>query len=128
MRLARKIWWVVRAFGELAFYDIVSGVWGFRGVEWLVRKPRSERVRAEYEAEVCDAVLWATIFYCRQVQCLQRSVVMGRLLRGCCGANAEVVIGYRAVPFVSHAWLEIHGRVVGDSSAYPAKMHVLARI
>jgi hypothetical protein len=38
---------------------------------------------------------------------------------------ARLVIGYRPVPFFSHAWVEVNGRVVNDSPAYRERLQVL---
>jgi hypothetical protein len=53
-------------------------------------------------------------------------VVAVRLLRHY-GIEAQVVIGCRAAPFASHAWVEVNGRVVNDSSGYQQKLRVLER-
>jgi transglutaminase superfamily protein len=47
-----------------------------------------------------------------------------RLLRAR-GVVARLLIGYRPVPFLSHAWVEVEGRVVNDSPAYRKRLHVL---
>jgi hypothetical protein len=44
------------------------------------------------------------------------------------GIPAEVVIGYRAAPFFSHAWVEVAGRVVNDSPIYQMRLQVLERL
>jgi len=38
------------------------------------------------------------------------------------------VIGYRAAPFFSHAWVEVAGRVVNDSPIYQMRLQVLERL
>ena len=90
-------------------------------------RPARERgvIPAAVES-VCEAVGCVSSFYWKPLLCLQRSIVTVRLLRAN-GVRADVVIGYRARPFLSHAWVEVGGRVVNDSSAYQAKLEVLDR-
>jgi len=42
--------------------------------------------------------------------------------------NAHLVIGYRARPFFSHAWVEVDGRVANDSAGYQHNLTVLERV
>jgi hypothetical protein len=44
------------------------------------------------------------------------------------GIPAEVVIGYSAQPFFSHAWVEVAGRVANDSPTYQMRLQVLERL
>jgi hypothetical protein len=69
----------------------------------------------------------AQSLYWKRALCLQRSVATTRLLRQH-GIRAELVIGYRADPFMSHAWVEIDGQVVNDSPAYQQRLRVLERL
>ena len=66
-------------------------------------------------------------FYWKPVKCLQRSVVTARALRAY-GIDADVVIGYRLAPFLSHAWVEVGGRIVNDSPVFQHRLQVLERI
>jgi transglutaminase-like putative cysteine protease len=68
-----------------------------------------------------------TPFYWKPVRCLQRSIVTARLLRAY-GIPAEVVIGYRAVPFLSHTWVEVAGRATNGSRGYAKRLQVLERL
>lgn len=119
-RLALHAWW------ELLRHDLVQTALGFRQ---LCRQVTRQRVAPQpYQSDtvelVCDAVSLATCFYWKPVHCLQRSAAAARLLRKS-GIDARLVIGYRPSPFVSHAWVEVNGRVVNDSPAYKERMHVL---
>jgi hypothetical protein len=116
-------WRVVRAWLLLAGFDVLNAVSGFQSVTgWLARVPVSTRAAsANDEAAVCDAVLLASCLYWKPVLCLQRSICIAALLRRC-GLPARLVIGYRPVPFLSHAWVEINGRVVGDSAVYQKRL------
>jgi hypothetical protein len=64
--------------------------------------------------QLCVAVTRACIWYPKRAVCLQRSAVTTCLLRNY-GIPAKLVIGVRPVPFVAHAWVEVHGAVVNDS-------------
>ena len=66
----------------------------------------------------------ASCLYWKPVRCLQRSLCTARLLR-IHGVAAQLVIGYRAMPFLSHAWVESDGRVVNDSPVYRQRLRVL---
>jgi hypothetical protein len=77
-------------------------------------------------APVCHAVDCMSSFYWKPLRCLQRSVVTARMLRAY-GIQADVVIGHRAKPFLSHAWVEVGGRVVNDSPAYRNRLQILDR-
>jgi hypothetical protein len=111
---------------ELARYDVVDRVFGFGRIQQQLART-SGRVllaSAERERTVCEAVLLATCLYWKPVLCLQRSVCVVRLLRAH-GVGARLVIGYRPVPFFSHAWAEVDGRVVNDSPVYRKRLRVL---
>src|SRR5689334_3694284 len=106
----------LRALWELVRYDALSMLSGYPGVRRRMRPaPGSARPRAAVQ-DVCDAVACMTSFYWKPLLCLQRSIVTAQLLRAK-GIQADVVIGYRAYPFFSHAWVEVGGHVVNDSSA-----------
>ncbi|MGA2725778.1 MAG: lasso peptide biosynthesis B2 protein [Bryobacteraceae bacterium] len=118
----------VRAMWELCRYDLVAATSGFRGVyrrlQGLACGRRSSH--SGLEMVVPRTVTAVSSFYWKRVPCLQRSVVTARLLRQY-GVEAQVVIGCRAAPFASHAWVEVNGRVVNDSSGYQQKLRVLER-
>jgi hypothetical protein len=120
---------VLRALYELARYDVIHGTCGFgRLCAGLARQlPAARAARAgdaNRERAVCDAVLLATCLYWKPVLCLQRSLCATRLLRFH-GVHARLIIGYRAAPFFSHAWVEVDSRVVNDSMAYRKRLRIL---
>ena len=122
-------WLITRSLWELCRYDLTIHLFGFRQV---VRRGSSVRgITASrdpnLESRICGAMQWALSLYWKRALCLQRSVATARLLRGC-GLDASVVIGCRSEPFVSHAWVEIDGRVVNDSPGYQRLLCVLERI
>jgi len=123
-----RILLAVRAVRELCRYDLVAATSGFRGVyrklQGLACGSRSSH--SGLEIAVPQTVAAVSSFYWKPVPCLQRSVVTARLLRQY-GVAAQVVIGCRTAPFASHAWVEVNGRVVNDSSGYQQKLRVLER-
>lgn len=78
-----------------------------------------------------EQIVWAVdeacVWYVKRAPCLQRSAVAARLLRRH-GVPAELVIGYRALPFESHAWVEVDGRVVNDRPQYQKFFTVIDRL
>lgn len=123
-----RILLAARAMWELYRYDLVAATSGFRGVhrklQGLACGSRSSL--CDLEIVIPGTVAAVSSFYWKPVPCLQRSVVTARLLRHH-GIEAQVVIGCRAAPFASHAWVEVNGRVVNDSSGYQQKLRVLER-
>jgi hypothetical protein len=112
-----RILLAVRAMWELCRYDLVAAASGFRGVhrklQGLACGGRSSH--PGLEIVIPRTVTAVSSFYWKPVLCLQRSVVAARLF------------GCRAAPFASHAWVEVNGRVVNDSSGYQQKLRVLER-
>jgi hypothetical protein len=126
MKSAKHLWLVLRAFYEIARYEVVLRL---RGSGCILRQLRHQRVSQkpcdeQLQRAICDAVLLATCFYWKPVLCLQRSVSTVRLLRKY-GIGARLVIGYRPSPFFSHAWVEVNGRVVYGSAAYQQRLQTL---
>jgi hypothetical protein len=71
--------------------------------------------RATTIENICRAVDSASIWYWKEVRCLQRSATTCCLLRRY-GIPAEMVIGTRQLPFQAHAWVEVEGQIVNDRS------------
>lgn len=93
----------------------------------LYGKVRSCPVRAartpNATARVCRAIDLACIWYFKEVQCLQRSVVTACLLRNY-GIPAHLVIGVRHTPFKAHAWVEVEAEVINDKP-YVTQLYVV---
>lgn len=108
-------WLTWQAWFELALFDIV-GVRGLSAQKRLV-EATSTRVVASPSADAItaavDAMQKASRRYLRRPQCLQRSVVVTRLLRKQ-GVEADLVIGCHLAPLRGHAWVEVAGDVVSD--------------
>ncbi len=117
---------VIRAFWEFLRYDLVAAVSGFRGVHRQLGEVSMLRSPAVTPEAITEAVDAAASLYWKRARCLQRSIVTARMLRAN-GFGAELVIGYRMAPFMGHAWVELDGRVLNGSSAYPQKLQILHR-
>ena len=115
-----------RALWELARYDLLYRLFGFKRMhkKLAAQRPRNGASTQHKGERVVDAVALACCFYFKPVLCMQRSAVATRLLRKA-GVDAKFVIGYRSSPFLSHAWVEVNGRVVNDSQAYKERLNIL---
>ena len=118
----------VRAWIALAAFDIAR-LAGFRAIHDRVRgcSVRPRRTPACSVDEIVWAVDEACVWYVKGAACFQRSVVATRLLRRH-GHAASLVIAYRPIPFESHAWVEVDGRVVNDLPQYQRAFTVLDRL
>jgi hypothetical protein len=118
-----------RVLWELIRYDLLLACRGLQGVRPRQnrRAPAAGAGEAEMESAVVEAVRSVAPFYWKPIRCLERSIVTARLMRQH-GVLAEVVIGYRAAPFFSHAWVEVAGRVANDSPMYQRRLQVLERL
>ncbi len=126
MKRAGYVWLVFRALCELVRFEAIMRLRGFGCIQRQLSRQATANPPAGHEREraVCDAVLLATCLYWKPVLCLQRSVCAVRLLRKN-GVAARMVIGYRPVPFFSHAWVEVDGRVVNSSDVYQQRLKLL---
>jgi hypothetical protein len=116
------------AWVGLAAFDLAL-VAGFARAHERVRAcgvhpRRRDKFRVEH---IVWAVDEACVWYVKRAPCLQRSAVAACLLRRH-GVPAELVIGYRALPFESHAWVEVDGQVVNDRPQYQKVFAVLERL
>ena len=125
----RLAWLTARAWCALLNFDLLS-LTGFAHLHSRVRRS-AQRARVSSRQPSIEDVIWsvdeACVWYVKRAMCLQRSVVATRLLRRY-GHCAELVIGYRPLPFESHAWVEIDGRVVNDRQQYRNIFSVLERL
>jgi hypothetical protein len=117
----------IEAWAGLALFD-ASRLAGFAGIHRYIRRVRRrDRGRVASPQSLVWAVDEACVWYFKRTFCLQRSVVATWMLRRH-GFAASLVIGYRAVPFESHAWVELDGLVVNDRPQYQKYFHVLERL
>jgi Transglutaminase-like superfamily len=106
---------VCRAYLLLIRMDVYLTRRNFSALyEWVHRVPLRKGPPSGGSAEaVCRAVDIATVWYRKQVLCLERSAATACLLRRY-GVAAQLVIGAQPMPFRAHAWVEVDGRVIGD--------------
>ena len=109
---------VVRAWCELARFDLFRAL--STGSTLRLRRvaPRGRKAAdAERTSAVCNAVATAACLYWKPVVCRQRLVSAAPLLRAR-GVAARLVIGCRAAPLLSHAWVQVDDRLVNESTIY----------
>jgi Transglutaminase-like superfamily len=105
-------WLTLQALVDLIHTDIV---WcrGFRALHTLVRETHvsASHQASDYVNAVTAAVDTACAIYTKHTHCLQRSVVVTRLLRRG-GVAAQLMIGCHVPVDKGHAWVEVAGQVV----------------
>jgi hypothetical protein len=108
---------ILQAYSKLIHFDLYLSRGNFAALYNKVRRYPIAKKSPALEAvdEICYAVDIACIWYWKEVLCLQRSAATTCLLKRH-GAAAQMVIGAQHVPFKSHAWVEVDGRVVNDKS------------
>jgi hypothetical protein len=119
---------VAQAWIALAAFDGLKTI-GFARIHDRVSncRVRQQTRRLTTAEEVVWAVDEACVWYVKGTACLQRSAVATWLLRRR-GFAAALVIGYRPIPFESHAWVELDGTVVNDLPQYARAFTVLERL
>ncbi|MGH9722472.1 MAG: lasso peptide biosynthesis B2 protein [Bryobacteraceae bacterium] len=102
-----------RAWIYLVIYDVITKTGGFKAVQRFVERHRTRERAASQEAcdAACRAVDEACIWYFHRALCLQRAFVTTCLLRKA-GIPAELVIGAKAVPCMSHAWVDLNRQLI----------------
>jgi len=119
---------LVRSWLLLLYFDLVMRYRGFPRVHELVHgeQVRSGTKQQTSDAELSHTVDLACVLYFKPVLCLQRSAALTVLLRRS-GWKAEMVIGAQLLPFLSHAWVEVGGRIVNDKPYLNEIFQVLER-
>lgn len=115
----------LKAYWNLVFFDLYLARGDFADLYRRVRNcPINTKMRSADAVElICSAVNMASIWYWKEVLCLQRSAATACLLREH-GIPAQLVIGAQQVPFKAHAWVEVDGQVVNDKP-YVAEMYAV---
>jgi hypothetical protein len=115
-------WLLLLYFGWLMRFG------GFARVHAVVlqQKVRSRPETHEGDSDLAHAVDLACVFYFERVLCLQRSAALTVLLRRK-GSAAAMIIGAQLLPFLSHAWVEVEGRVINDKPYIGEILQVLDR-
>jgi hypothetical protein len=104
------------AFVELVMFQVIRWVGRFPARYHTIKNwPVEPRPMVESEdiERICSAVDEAATWYPKESLCLQRSSVTACLLRQH-GVPAEMKIGIHKLPFASHAWVEVAGKVIND--------------
>jgi hypothetical protein len=106
---------VLRAYWKLMVFDWYLGRGNFAVLYQKVRNSRLGRRPdvPEVTEKVCAAVDMASIWYRKEVLCLQRAAATACLLKQY-GVPARMMIGAQQMPFRAHAWVEVEGQVVND--------------
>jgi len=105
----------VRAYATLILFDLYLVRGNFKALYERVRRCPVRNCPMDPNAceAVCAAIDMACIWYRKEVLCLQRSAATTCLLRQY-GVAAGLAMGSQQLPFKSHAWVEVDGRVVND--------------
>lgn len=119
---------VLEAYWTLIFFDLRLARGNFAELHHKVRNVPLGKLPAVPGTveKICSAVDMACIWYWKEVLCLQRSAAAACLLKKH-GVPAQMVIGARQMPFRSHAWVEVAGRVVNDKPYIPEVYAVIER-
>jgi hypothetical protein len=104
-----------RAYILLIRIDLYLSRGDFAAMYERVRRVRLSKPAESREATeaICRAIDIASVWYWKQVPCLQRSAAATCLLRRH-GIAAQLVIGAQCMPFRAHAWVEVEGKIVND--------------
>jgi hypothetical protein len=119
---------VLESWLLLFYFDCVMRLHDFKQLYRIVREQKVSPPGAvdDTSERLCHAVDVACVLYFKRVLCLQRSAATVVLLRRY-GRQAEMVLGVQLLPFLSHAWVEINGRVVNDKPYMGEIFRVLER-
>jgi Transglutaminase-like superfamily len=119
---------VIESWFLLLYFDCIMHLSDFKRLHRIVREQNvsPDPKTKETCEQLCHAVDWACVFYFRRVLCLQRSAATAVLLRRH-GTRAQMVLGVQMLPFLSHAWVEVEGRIVNDKPYMSEIFQVLER-
>jgi len=119
---------VIESWLLLLYFDCIMHLSDFKRLHRIVREQsvNPDSKTEEICEQLCHAVDWACVFYFRRVLCLQRSAVTAVLLRRH-GWRAQMVLGIQMLPLLSHAWVEVEGRIVNDKPYMSEIFQVLER-
>ena len=126
-RVTRLAVLTAQAWLGLLAFDVARPAGFARVCAWLRRRRLSARPSGAAAEDIVWAIDEACVWYVKRAACLQRSAVATWLLRHH-GIGAQLVIGCRPLPFESHAWVEVDGRVINDLPQYQRTFIVLNRL
>jgi hypothetical protein len=106
---------MIRAYAKLVLFDLYLLRGNFQALHEKVKcfSTAEECPNPDVVEHICSAVDMACIWYWKEVLCLQRSAAATCLLKQF-GVPAQMVIGVQQLPFKSHAWVEVDGKVATD--------------
>lgn len=107
----------VISFLLFSAYDVALKLLGFERLFRIIARSHFRKRKWPDPAliqRVCAGIERARIWYPKQTMCMQHSVVTKCLLEHY-GIPARLTFAARKMPFKSHAWVEVHGRVVNDT-------------
>jgi transglutaminase superfamily protein len=116
-------WLVCQSYCALLRFDMYLIRNDFGALHRSVRNAVTAPFRGLAANSICRAVDLASVFYFKEVLCLQRSAAATVLLRKY-GIRAELVVGVQHWPFRAHAWVEVDGQVVNDKP-YTSEMYAV---
>lgn len=102
----------------------------FFGLTEYIKKLRKNHKKNPRHIELKNIVAsldQACFYYFKHVRCLQWSTALTLILIEE-GWNASLVIGVQNYAFLSHAWVEIDGNVIGDNLNLPNELSVILKI
>ena len=116
---------VLRAYWNLLSFDLRIATGNFAALYRKVREyPIAKRAPSfDTLKRISSALELASIWYPKEILCLQRSAAAACLLRKH-GIPAQMVIGAKQMPFKAHAWVEVQGCVVTDKP-YVAEIYAV---
>jgi hypothetical protein len=116
---------VLKAYWNLACFDVCLAKRNFAALYSRVRNCPidSQAPPADAVGRIVSAMDMASIWYWKEVLCLQRSAATVCLLKQH-GVGAQLVIGVQQLPFKAHAWVEVGGSVVNDKP-YMSEMYAV---
>jgi hypothetical protein len=103
-------------FLYLALFQFVGACGGFRIRRYAVSRwpvAKIQKTDQKVLSNLCLTVTKACVWFPKLSKCLQQSTATTCFLRQY-GFSAEMVIGVHKMPFSSHAWVEVNGKVVND--------------
>jgi hypothetical protein len=117
-----------RAYVEFLRFDLLMLFCNFETIYHRVRNCPTRKIPGDVATVegICAALDLASIWYWKEILCLQRSAATTCLLRQF-GIAASLLIGAQQLPFRSHAWTEVDGRVVSDKPYMREMYQILDR-
>lgn len=106
---------VLEAYLRLIQFDLYLARRNFQALHKKVREypVRDLPTPADTTERICASIDLASIWYWKEVLCLQRSAATTCLLKRH-GVPAQMILGAQQMPFKAHAWVEVEDRVVND--------------